>query len=90
MALMIESGFPGCRAVAIAWLSRSTAARRAAESSVIVRETSVAVSMARSARPGWVVDSGGSIFTVPCPRAMTRAATADETATFGYPRERSF
>jgi hypothetical protein len=46
--------------------------------------------MARSAMPGWVVDSGGSIFTVPCPRAMTRAATADETATFGYPRERSF
>ena len=73
MALMIESGFPGCRAVAIAWLSRSTAARRAAESSVIVRETSVAVSMARSAMPGWVVDSGCSIFTVPCPRAVTRA-----------------
>jgi len=58
MALMIESGFPGCRAVAIAWLSRSTFVRRAAESSVIVRETSVAVSMARSAMPGWVVDSG--------------------------------
>ena len=63
MALMIESGFPGCRAVAIAWLSRSTAARRAAESSAIVRETSVAVSMARSAMPGWNVGWGVSMLT---------------------------
>src|ERR1700687_3977154 len=68
MALMVESGFPGCRAVAMAWLSRSTAARRAAESSVIVRDTSVAVSMARSAMPGWIIDSGVSISTIPCPR----------------------
>lgn len=52
MALMVESGFPGCRAVAMAWLSLSTAALRPAEISVIVRETSVAVSMARSAMSG--------------------------------------
>jgi hypothetical protein len=64
MALMVESGFPGCRAVAMAWLSRSTAARNAADSSVMVRDTSVAVSMPRSAMPGWIVDSGVSIFTV--------------------------
>ncbi len=73
MALMVESGFPGRRAVAMAWLSRSTAARSAAESSVIVRETSVAVSMARSAMPGWVVGSGVSIATISCPKAMTLA-----------------
>jgi uncharacterized heparinase superfamily protein len=95
MALMVESGFPGCRAVAMAWLSRSTAARRAEESSVIVRDTSVAVSMARSAMPGWIVDSGVSIFTIPCSRSHDAGSAAprvkrDETATFGYPRERSF
>jgi hypothetical protein len=52
MALMVESGLPGCRAVTMARLSRSTAVCSAAESSVIVRDTSVAVSMARSAVPG--------------------------------------
>src|ERR1700720_1984486 len=68
MALMVESGFPGWRAVAMAWLSRSIAARRAAERSVIVRDTSVAVSMARSASPGPIIYSGVSISTIPCPR----------------------
>ena len=91
MALMVESGFPGRRAVAMAWLSRSTAARSAAESSVIVRETSVAVSMARSAMPGWIVDSGVSISTIPYPRSYEAGSMpVNEAATFGYPRERSF
>ena len=66
MALMVESGFPGWRAVAIVWLSRSTAAPSAAETSVIVRDISVAVSMARSAMPGRVVGSGVSIATISC------------------------
>ena len=94
MALMVESGFPGCRAVAMAWLSRSTAARRAAESSVMVRDTSVAVSMARSATPGWVVGSGASIFTIHALSYNAGPASLrvkrDEAVTFGYPRERSF
>ena len=66
MALMVESGFPGWRAVAMAWLSRSTAAPSAAETSEIVRDRSVAVSMARSAMRGcgvgWIV----SLFTCRC------------------------
>ena len=66
MALMVESGFPGWRAVAMVWLSRSTAAPSAAEISVIVRDISVAVSMARSAMPGRVVGSGVSIATISC------------------------
>jgi hypothetical protein len=41
----------------MASLSRPTAARSVAESSVIERDASVAVSMARSARLGWSVDS---------------------------------
>ena len=91
MALMVESGFPGWRAVAIAWLSRSIAGRRAAESSVIVRDTSVAVSMARSAMPDWVIDSGVSISTIPC----LRNCDADSLPIDGgrhlrHPRERSF
>jgi hypothetical protein len=91
MALMVESGFPGWRAVAMAWLSRSIAAHRAAESSVIVRDASVAVSMARSAMPGWLIDSGVSISTIPCPRNCDAGSLpVDEAATFGYPRERSF
>jgi hypothetical protein len=36
---------------------------------VIVRDRSVAVSMARSAMPGWIVGSGVSIATIPCPRS---------------------
>jgi hypothetical protein len=91
MALMVESGFPGWRAVVMAWLSRSIAAPSAAESSVIVRDTSVAVSMARSAIPGWVVGLGVSISTIPYPRRYdTGSLPVDETATIGYPRERSF
>ena len=69
MALMVESGFPGWRAVAMAWLSRSTAVPSAAESSVIVRDRLFAVSMARSAMPGWIVGSGVSIATIPCPQS---------------------
>jgi hypothetical protein len=49
---MVESGFPGCRAVAMASLRRLTAACRPAEISDSVRDTSVAVSIARSATPG--------------------------------------
>jgi hypothetical protein len=95
MALMVESGCPGCRAVAIFRLSRSTAAPKAAETSVIVRDTSVAVSMARSAMPGWIVDSGVSVLTIACPRSLGAGLAAHrmnrgEAAAFGYPRERSF
>jgi hypothetical protein len=51
--------------------------------------------MARSAMPGWIVDSGVSIFTIPCSRSYDAGSAAprvkrDEAATFGYPRERSF
>jgi hypothetical protein len=63
MALMVASGFPGCRAVAMAWFNLSTAACSAVETSVMVRETSVAVSMARSAMPGWTIGCGVSMFT---------------------------
>jgi hypothetical protein len=63
MALTMASGFPGWRAVAISSLNLFTAARRPAETSVIVRETSVAVSMARSAMPGCSVGSDVSIST---------------------------
>jgi hypothetical protein len=56
---------------------------------VIVRDTSVAVSMERSAIPGWTVDSGVPIFTI---RALegydVGSIPVDEAATFGYPRER--
>jgi hypothetical protein len=67
MALIAESGFPGSRAVAMARLNRSTAACSAAESSVTARDTSVAVSMARSAAPGWEVGWSCSLFTIPVP-----------------------
>ena len=63
MALTVERGFPGCRAVATASLSRSTADFSVADTSVIVRDTSVAVSMARSPMPGWEV--GVSMFEFP-------------------------
>jgi hypothetical protein len=63
MALMVESGFPGSRAVAIAELSRSTATRSAAETSVMVRDTSVAASIARSATPAWGIGWGVSTLT---------------------------
>src|SRR6202158_5410771 len=99
MALMVESGFPGCRAVAMAWLNWSTAACRRRETSVIVRDTSVAVSMARSAMPGWIVGWGVSVFTSRYSRSYGPGSAAghaqggterDEAATFGYPRARSF
>ena len=88
MALMVESGFPGCRAVAMARLNWSTAACRPAETSAIVCDTSVAVSIARSAVPGWDTGWGVSIFTIPCPKKLR--PHCDEAATFGYPRVRSF
>ena len=57
----------------------------------MVRDRSVAVSMARSAMPGWIVGSGVSIATIPRPRSYDAGSMpVDETATFGYPRERSF
>src|ERR1700730_5748721 len=46
----------------MASLSRLTAARSVADSSVIERDASVAVSMARSARLGWYVGSNVSMF----------------------------
>jgi len=52
MALMIANGFPGLLAFATAPLRRSTAAASAPVTSPIVRDTSTAVSMARSAIPG--------------------------------------
>jgi hypothetical protein len=99
MALIVESGFPGSRAVAMARLSRSTAACSAAESSVTVRDTSVAVSMARSATPGWDVGWSGSLFTIPMPSqrvprqtrppplAIRASACFEQRVkkTFGYP-----
>lgn len=97
MALTVESGFPGCRAFATASLSRSTAALRVAETSVIEREISVAVSMARSAMPGWErgISLGLSMFTCRCfpgcgPKIRRLAGMQDnEAVTFGYPRVRS-
>src|SRR5260370_1121571 len=46
IALMVESGIPGCRAAVIASLRRPTAACSAADTSVSVRDASVAVAMA--------------------------------------------
>ena len=62
IALMVASGIPGRRAAAIASLRRLAAACSASDTSVSVRDTSVAVSMARSAMPG-CEGSGVSIFT---------------------------
>jgi len=97
-----ERSFPGNGADGrkrLSWLARRgnglaqsvDRAPSAAETSVIVRDRSVAVSMARSAMPGWVVGSGISIATIPRPRSYDAGSIpVDETATFGYPRERSF
>src|ERR1700738_3902143 len=53
----------------------------------MVRETSVAGSMARSAMPGWNVGWGVSLFTCPYPHdAPGIGARRNEAATFGYPR----
>ena len=51
-ALRMPNGFPGRLASASTALRRSTAALSAPVTSPIVRDTSVAVSMARSAIPG--------------------------------------
>ena len=54
---------------------------------MIVRDTSVAVSMARSAMPGWSVGSDISMFT--CRYSLIEldlGIVRDEAATFGYPR----
>jgi hypothetical protein len=59
---MVASGIPGRRAAEIASLRRPTAACSAADTSVSVRDTSGAVSMARSAMPG-CDGSEGSVVT---------------------------
>jgi len=63
------------------------------ESSVIVRDTSVAVSMARSAVPGCGIGWGVSMLTYLYSRSYDparplRRMKRDEAAAFGYPRER--
>jgi len=91
MALMVASGLPGCRAVVTASLSRSAAERSAAVNSVIVHDTSVAVSMARSAMPGWGIGCGFSLFNVRCSQNYGLIAGRPiEAVTFGYPRVRCF
>ena len=77
-ALMVASGIPGRRAAVIASLRRPTAACSASDTSVSVRDTSVAVSMARSAMPG-CGRSVGSIFTY-C-NSLWRAALAGQRLT---------
>jgi hypothetical protein len=63
MSAMVESGLPGRRDSATASLSRSAAVLRAPVTSPIVRDTSVAVSMARSAMPGCGINCGVSMLT---------------------------
>jgi hypothetical protein len=63
MALTAASGLPGCLAVATVSLSQSAAERNAAVTSVIVRDSSVAASIARSATSGPGVGCGGSMLT---------------------------
>src|SRR5207248_2997350 len=82
MALTVASAPPGLRDAAIASLKRSTAAFSPSETSVIVRDTSVAVSMARSAMPGWRDGPGVSI-VIGQPLARIRM----KSPTFGYPRQ---
>jgi len=57
----LASGCPGRCALSIAACSRSTATRRPVVTSSIVRETSVAVSIARSAMLGGEAGCGGSM-----------------------------
>ena len=75
IALIVASGIPGRRAAVIASLRRPAAACSASDTSVRVRDTSVAVSMARSAMPG-CEGSGVSIFTF-C-NSLGRSAFAEQ------------
>ena len=84
MALTVASVPPGRRDAAIVSLSRSTALFNPSETSVIVRDTSVAVSMARSAMPGCRDGAGVSM------GIGQSLAGSNEAAAFGYPRVRSF
>jgi hypothetical protein len=52
----------------------------------MVRLTSVAASMARSAMPGCGIGCGISVLK----RVTSRRGNVMEAGTFGYPRERSF
>jgi len=74
IAATVDSAVPGRRASSIAPLNRSTAARNAPVTSPSVRETSVAVSMARSAMPGCEFVSNGSMFTVVLPGVKSASA----------------
>ena len=73
------SGCPGRCAASIADRSRSTAIRRPSVTSSIVRETSAAASMARSAMLG-----EGTVCGVSSSKAET-PIEVHEAATFGYP-----
>jgi hypothetical protein len=53
----------------------------------MVRDASVAVSIARSAMSDWGIGWGVSILTIAC---APNFGLRPETATFGYPRVRSF
>jgi hypothetical protein len=100
MLAMVESGLPGRRASATASLSRSAAVLRAPVTSPIVRDTSVAVSMARSAMPGCGINCGVSMLTGNYSRRVgnkrgrhlwlsARALVFEQRAqrTFGYLRQ---
>jgi len=82
VARSFESGCPGRCALSIAAHSRSTATCRPAVTSSIVRETSVAVSMARSAMLGGGTGCGGSM-----PIKQCFPKKDNEAAAFGYPRQ---
>jgi hypothetical protein len=81
----LASGCPGRCALSIAARNRSTAIWRPEVISSIVRETSVAVSIARSAMLGGGTGGGGSM---PIKRSLP--SEDNEAATFGYPRVRVF
>jgi hypothetical protein len=89
IALMVESGWPGRRAAAIVSLSRSTAARSVVVTSVIVRDTSVAVSIARSAMPGFGGSNDGSML-IQFFLSKKFSGNRNEAVTFGYLRARVF
>lgn len=61
IAATVARAPPGLRDSSMVEVKRSTAACRPPATSPIVRETSAAVSMARSAMPGWDVDCGISV-----------------------------
>ena len=84
VARSLASGWPGRCARSIARRNRSTATWSPAITSSIVRDTSVAASIARSVMLGANVGSGALIST-------GKAFDAGyEAATFGYPRVRVF